>query len=171
VGGCSRLNLGRVGATASERPCSFVGPFAGHQRRLPIFDSDSERGSLSAPTGHLKTRQFALWVVEVGAGFGFGGHWLFCERKSDELGVNHNKKDPRTFLKKMAMVGVTACSGEDNKECQQHSMAGWPAKENRCMAVSDTNGGFVCLTANETSGRTWDHQIIRSPSTRSEAIA
>ena len=40
------------------------------------------------------------------------------------------------------------------------------------MAVSDTNGGFVCLTANETSGgRTWDHQVIRSPSKWSEAIA
>ena len=59
----------------------------------------------------------------------------------------------------------------DSASSIQNGGAGRP-KRKWCMAVSDTNGGFVCLTDTVTSGgRTWDHQVIRSQSKRSEAIA
>ena len=54
----------------------------------------------------------------------------------------------------MGVAGVTVCAVDDKETVPAaFKMAGLAGQGERCMAVSDTNGGFVCLTANETKRR------------------
>ena len=87
--------------------------------------------------------------------------------------MDGNKNNSRVFLKGWEWLESRSVVERaiDSASSIQNGRLGRPGRKG-CVAVSDTNGGFVCLTANETSGgRTWDHQVIRSASRRPEAIA